>query len=172
MVHDVTWHDDETMQKVYSVLRSLGLMNGMSTEIVMRLQNNGILFREYAREPEKTRDDIISDLLKRFPYGRAPYTGKDETLPETYQDKARRIVIEHFNAHRDVTDSRPIEYKDTYVCWFSYTLGNWKALVRTTVSDGKYYEVTYNVDNVETYLDVYVKVVNEAIPDLSARRTS
>lgn len=32
------------------------------------------------------------------------------------------------------------------VVWFSKTLQNWKALVSTNVSDGMYYEVTYNGD--------------------------
>ena len=30
------------------------------------------------------------------------------------------------------------------VVWFGYVLGNWKALVSTTIPDGRYYEVTYN----------------------------
>lgn len=154
MVHDLTWHDDETMQKVYSVLRSLGLQNGMSTEIVMRLQNNGILFREIT--------PVVAEELGRVYY---PSPSMEVPVEETYQDKARRIVIEHFNQIRDITDSDPLEYKDTYVVWFSKTLQNWKALVSTHVSDGRYYEVTYNGDKKVTYLDVYVKVVNQEIPD-------
>lgn len=47
-----------------------------------------------------------------------------------------------------------------YVVWFAFTLGNWKALVSTTLADGRYYEVTHNAVKQETYLDVYVKVMN------------
>ena len=37
---------------------------------------------------------------------------------------------------------------------------NNKALASTTVSDGMYYEITYNGDKQETYIDVYKKWEN------------
>lgn len=49
---------------------------------------------------------------------------------------------------------------DVYIVWFSKTLQNWKALVSTNVSDGMYYEITYNGDKKETYLDAYKKFDN------------
>jgi len=52
-----------------------------------------------------------------------------------------------------------------YIVWFCYILGGWKALVSTTLPDGRYYEVTYNKDKKETYVDLYVKVDNVCIPD-------
>mgnify|MGYP001622984854 CR=1 FL=1 len=50
-----------------------------------------------------------------------------------------------------------------YVVWLNRTLQNNKALLSTTIEDGKYYEVTYNGDKNEMYFDVYVHVYNEAI---------
>lgn len=44
------------------------------------------------------------------------------------------------------------------VVWFGYVLGNWKALVSTSLPDGRYYEVTYNKEKSETYIDVYQKI--------------
>ena len=44
------------------------------------------------------------------------------------------------------------------VVWFGYVLGNWKALVSTTIPDGRYYEVTYNKGKSEIYIDVYQKI--------------
>ncbi len=76
------------------------------------------------------------------------------------QEKARQIVRDYFNSHVDVTDSVQISMEDVYVVWFSKTLQNWKALVSTTVPDNKYYELTYNGDKGETYVDVYVKLEN------------
>mgnify|MGYP001589222704 CR=1 FL=1 len=84
---------------------------------------------------------------------------------ETYQGKARRIVLEHAKSQLDITDEVPFTLDDVYVVWFSKTLQNWKALVSTTLPDGMYYEVTYNGDNAETYLDAYKKFVNVCIPD-------
>lgn len=81
------------------------------------------------------------------------------------QEKARQIVMEYFNSHADVTDAVQISMEDVYVVWFSKTLQNWKALVSTTVPDNKYYELTYNGDKGETYVDVYVKLENVVIKD-------
>ena len=81
------------------------------------------------------------------------------------QEKARQIVVEYFNQHVDVTDGVKITINDVYIVWFSKTLQNWKALVSTTIPDGRYYEVTYNGDQDETYLDVYVKLDNKTVRD-------
>ena len=52
-----------------------------------------------------------------------------------------------------------------YVVWFAKTLQNWKALVSTDAVDGSYWEVTYNGDKSETYVDCYHKVSNTVIED-------
>ena len=44
------------------------------------------------------------------------------------------------------------------------TLQNSKALLSTTVSDGMYYEITYNGDKDEIYFDVYKKWENIVVP--------
>ena len=79
-------------------------------------------------------------------------------------DEARKIVMNYFNTHVDVTDQKQITMNDVYVVWFSKTLQNWKALVSTTVSDGMYYEITHNGDKNETYVDVYKKWENFKLP--------
>lgn len=50
-----------------------------------------------------------------------------------------------------------------YPVWFTYVLGNWKAMVSTSIPDGRYYEVTDNKARGETYVDVYVKTSNTVI---------
>jgi len=81
------------------------------------------------------------------------------------QEKARKIVMNYFNSHIDKTDNKQIILDDVYVVWFSKTLQNWKALVSTSVSDGMYYEITYNGDKNETYVDVYKKWENFIVKD-------
>lgn len=76
--------------------------------------------------------------------------------------------MDYFNSHVDVTDGVQITMDDVYIVWFSKTLQNWKALVSTTASDGMYYEVTYNGDKHEAYLDVYKKWENRVIKDEQA----
>ena len=80
-------------------------------------------------------------------------------------EKAKRAVVEYYNSISDKTDNVKLSDEDVYIVWFSKTLQNWKALVSTTVSDGQYYEVTYNGDRKELYLDVYKKWENKCIPD-------
>ena len=79
--------------------------------------------------------------------------------------KAKEAVLNYFNSRVDKTDNANITEDDVYVVWFCKTLQNWKALVSTTVSDGMYYEITYNGDKNETYLDAYKKWENKCIPD-------
>ena len=79
--------------------------------------------------------------------------------------KARSIVYKYFNTHADITNNFNLNFEDVYVVWFSKTLQNWKALVSTNVADGMYYEITYNGDKREAYLDVYKKWENLTIPD-------
>lgn len=90
-----------------------------------------------------------------------------------YQSKARQIVRDYANSVLDKSDLKAgivkeIGLDDVYIVWFSKTLQNWKALVSTNLPDLKYYEVTYNGDANETYLDVYVKVHNEVVQDFDA----
>lgn len=81
------------------------------------------------------------------------------------QEKAKKIVVDYFNGRVDKTDNKEITVEDVYVVWFAKTLQNWKALLSTNVSDGMYYEVTYNGDKKETYLDAYKKWENVCIKD-------
>ena len=52
---------------------------------------------------------------------------------------------------------------EVYIVWKCKTLQNWKYLIGTTLPDNKYYELTYNGDKREWYLDTYVKVKNEVV---------
>ncbi len=83
---------------------------------------------------------------------------------KSMMDSARKIVMDYFNGHVDVTDKKQITMNDVYVVWFCKTLQNWKALVSTNVLDGVYYEITYNGDKDETYVDVYKKWENFKLP--------
>lgn len=81
------------------------------------------------------------------------------------QEKARRLVMAYVNQHLDKSDGIQIGIENVYIVWFSKTLQNWKALLSTTLSDGMYYEVTYNGDKGEAYLDAYKKWENVVIKD-------
>lgn len=75
----------------------------------------------------------------------------------------KEAVRDYTNEHIDKTDKMQITIDDVYVVWFCKTLQNWKALASTTVPDGMYYELTYNGDKDEMYLDAYKKFENRCI---------
>lgn len=75
----------------------------------------------------------------------------------------KKSVVEYFNKRAEKTDGFKIGFDDVFIVWFSKTLQNFKALVSTTVSDGMYYELTYNGDKKELYLDAYKKRENICI---------
>ena len=82
-----------------------------------------------------------------------------------YQEKAKQIVIDYYNEHVEKTDNKKLTESEVFIVWFSKTLQNWKSLISTTISDGMYYEVTYNGDKKETYLDAYKKWENVCVKD-------
>lgn len=73
-------------------------------------------------------------------------------------------VRDYTNAHLDKTDGEQITVDNVFVVWSCKTLQNSKALLSTTVHDGMYYEMTYNGDKNEVYMDAYKKWENIRIP--------
>ena len=75
----------------------------------------------------------------------------------------KQAVVNYVNAHLDKTDGKQIAEGDVFIVWMCKTLQNNKALVSTTLFDGMYYELTYNGDKKELYLDAYKKWDNFCI---------
>ena len=75
----------------------------------------------------------------------------------------KEIIVNYFNDRVEITDDKKITLEDVYIVWSCKALQNNKALVSTTVSDGMYYELTYNGDKQELYLDAYKKWENKCI---------
>lgn len=82
---------------------------------------------------------------------------------EKFIGKCKKIIVDYFNGHAEKTDKMLIATDDVYVVWCCKTLQNNKALLSTTVTDGMYYEITYNGDKNEFYLDAYKKWENNCI---------
>ena len=75
----------------------------------------------------------------------------------------KEVVVTYLNEHLDKTDNKKITEKDVFTVWMCKTLQNNKALMSTTLFDGMYYELTYNGDKNELYLDAYKKWENRKI---------
>lgn len=79
-------------------------------------------------------------------------------------DRIATGIIEHYiQEHLDKTDEATSWH--VYIVWKAKILQNWKYLISSTLPDGMYYELTYNGDKEEWYLDVYKKFENRVIPE-------
>lgn len=78
-------------------------------------------------------------------------------------NKALEIVRNYILEHLDKSDATP-EF-EVYIVWKCKALQNWKYLISSTLFDGMYYELTYNGDKEEWYLDAYKKFQNVVITD-------
>jgi hypothetical protein len=74
---------------------------------------------------------------------------------------AMLIVMNYIREHLDNSDQQP-EF-EVYIVWKCKALQNWKYLLSSTLPDGMYYELTYNGDKQEWYLDAYKKFENKVI---------
>lgn len=82
-----------------------------------------------------------------------------------HQTKALALVATLMSHKNDLDEATSFEPDMFRITGFTYTLGNWKALVSSPVIPGTYWEVTYNATKKETYVDQYRKVSNTCISD-------
>ncbi len=79
---------------------------------------------------------------------------------QEFLDLCVEKVRDYTNKHLDKSDRAEIANEDVFIVWSCKTLQNNKALLSTTVTDGMYYELTYNGDKDELYFDAYKKLEN------------
>ena len=83
---------------------------------------------------------------------------------DKFEQIVKAAVVRYANERIDKTDGKQITKDDVFIVWSCKTLQNNKALASTTLSDGMYYELTYNGDKDELYFDAYKKWENICIP--------
>lgn len=80
-----------------------------------------------------------------------------------FEELVKNEVAKYTNEHLDKSDNVQITSDDVFIVWSCKTLQNNKALASTNLFDGMYYELTYNGDKKELYLDAYKKFENKCI---------
>lgn len=73
----------------------------------------------------------------------------------SFQEVVKRTIVDYWN--NTVDTNVKIGEDDIIIVWLSKTIQNNKALAITTLFDGFYYEITFNGDKDELYLDIYKK---------------
>lgn len=68
------------------------------------------------------------------------------------KEEITKFYMEHFKKH--------LTEEEVFIVWCCKTLQNNKALLGTTLIDGMYFELTYNGNKEEMYVDVYEKIKN------------
>lgn len=106
-----------------------------------------------SEEPNETLEKLTSGI---------PFSSPDEDKGIEPVQTAQEFIRNTVNAIDN--DGAPFT---VYVVWFAYILGGWKAVGSTSKSDGRYFEVTYNKDADEFYVDTYIKILNTKFSNTS-----
>jgi hypothetical protein len=94
----------------------------------------------------------------------ADYELPPRSGPTDIPNLACDLVFGHIKKNLEKTDIHVTFARDEVYCvWFAFVLGNYKALVSSSLPDGRYYEVTYNKEKGEVYIDTYAKIDNRCI---------
>lgn len=83
--------------------------------------------------------------------------GKNEMTDVKFIKICKEVVKNYANEHHFLSSNT--RQKDVFIVWYCKTLQNWKALAGIYGRD-EYFELTYNGDKKELYLDVYKKSEN------------
>ena len=82
-------------------------------------------------------------------------------MNDKMDNKAIEIAKKHIVGRLDMSYAgAPF---DIFIVWKAKVLQNWKYLISSTLVNGLYYELTYNGDKNEWYLDAYMKIENHVI---------
>ena len=79
-----------------------------------------------------------------------------------FVELCRQTIVKYVNRWTK-KDNEKITEDDVYIVWLVKALRNNKAMVSTALNDGMYYEITYNGEKNEVYVDAYKKMENICI---------
>lgn len=106
---------------------------------------------------EQVKEIVAIDPAKAYPGFDRVKNAMDEFASLTCEEQAMHIVYDFVRIHLDPSDSKYDSFgiSEVYVVQFTYILGNWRAMVSTSLPDGMYYEVVYAKHRGTARLDAY-----------------
>ena len=143
--------------------KDISKMIGMSSPAVMsrRMKDGKFTMEQVIKMVEILGIKDIREVFFRNP----GELKKPIELEAWNMDTEAIMIVENYAAeHLDKSD--PETEFETYIVWKCKALQNWKYLISTSLYDGMYYELTYNGDKKEWYLDAYKKFENRCIKAL------
>lgn len=97
-------------------------------------------------------------------YKRDPSGESGLLVPRDFQQMVKDAVALYYNTYLvplpGLVDGTLIHEDDVFVVWFNKALQNWKATASTIFEDDRYFELTYDGDRRQLYIDEYVKKSN------------
>ena len=78
-------------------------------------------------------------------------------------DYFKSLVLNYYR--KNIEGGEKLTMDNVFVVWSCKTLQNYKALIATSANDMLFFELTYNGDKRETYIDVYDKRENIVVSD-------
>lgn len=106
--------------------------------------------------------NLPDDLDRTLNIPRTRVADSDDNF---FINKARELASTEYNRVTElagIPESTQLFPTDMYVVWFAKVLKNWKALVSTDRVPGIYFEVTYDGEAQQAYVDYYEKKTNQA----------
>lgn len=141
----------QIQQETQSVTEDEYKYKKYSAEEVRRIVNLSLIFERQKTKLARDMQTFMDEINRK---------GDAKMSNDKFLSLCKEKVVEYFNGRADKTDKKLITEEDVFIIWSCKTLQNNKALVSTTVSDGMYYEITYNGDKNELYFDAYKKWEN------------
>lgn len=122
--------------------------------------NNDFTTRLFREQVERDVREAYAEAGKIIDLPKTLYVEEeylDRMASMTCEDQAIRIVYEFVRSHLDPSDEDYYTFyiSAVYVVQFTYILGNWRAMVSTSLPDGMYYEVVYEKRRGTARLDAY-----------------
>lgn len=148
----------------YTLGRLISLRGDVQIEDRLKSLAGAPMTEEMMAEQNRIDPEVLE--AQRFvDYPRVPAYEKEILAGDNranYQEKALAIV-------KQIVDNKFVHVPryHLYIVWFCKTLKNWKALVTTSLEDGMYYEVTYDGEKKQCYVDSYAKTDNIVVTDAS-----